>query len=202
MHAIKITRGVLPVWPRGWCFRVQSELFCFVVCLRSSSSLFHSIHQLSDSRIDTHVCMWPLTPHRPCSAALLGQPPWSVPRVPPAARAPSTSQASVPSSTRGRSPPTTWRSSTTIRRRCVWHACISSTTKNVCLLYVCFDCRPHPHPSRMFQVVLGRTMAEWCRFSVCYWHTFRGVGADPFGGQTLFRPWDDGSNVCRVMSCG
>lgn len=27
-----------------------------------------------------------------------------------------------------------------------------------------------------------------------YWHTFRGLGADPFGGQTIFRPWDDGSN--------
>ena len=23
---------------------------------------------------------------------------------------------------------------------------------------------------------------------------FRGLGADPFGGQTLFREWDDGSN--------
>ena len=37
-------------------------------------------------------------------------------------------------------------------------------------------------------------MEDWCRFSVCYWHTFRGLGADPFGGQTLFRDWDDGSN--------
>jgi xylose isomerase len=37
-------------------------------------------------------------------------------------------------------------------------------------------------------------MEDWCRFSVCYWHTFRGLGADPFGGQTLFRTWDDGSN--------
>jgi xylose isomerase len=37
-------------------------------------------------------------------------------------------------------------------------------------------------------------MKDWLRFSVCYWHTFRGLGADPFGGQTLFRPWDDGTN--------
>jgi xylose isomerase len=44
------------------------------------------------------------------------------------------------------------------------------------------------------EVVLGRTMEDWCRFSVCYWHTFRGTGADPFGGQTLHRPWDDMSN--------
>ncbi len=42
------------------------------------------------------------------------------------------------------------------------------------------------------EVVAGKTMAEWLRFSVCFWHTFRGTGADPFGGPALFRPWDDG----------
>ncbi len=40
----------------------------------------------------------------------------------------------------------------------------------------------------------GRTMRELFRFSVCYWHTFRGTGVDPFGAPTLHRPWDDGSN--------
>lgn len=44
------------------------------------------------------------------------------------------------------------------------------------------------------QVVYGKTMEEWLRFSVCFWHTFRGTGADPFGFPTLIRPWDDGSN--------
>lgn len=44
------------------------------------------------------------------------------------------------------------------------------------------------------EVVEGRTMQEWLRFSVCYWHTFRGTGVDPFGAPTLDRPWDDGSN--------
>lgn len=42
--------------------------------------------------------------------------------------------------------------------------------------------------------VKGRTMAEWLKFSVCFWHTFRGTGADPFGFPTLVRPWDDGSD--------
>lgn len=42
--------------------------------------------------------------------------------------------------------------------------------------------------------VLGRPMREWLRFSVCYWHTFRGTGADPFGFPTLVRPWDDGTD--------
>ncbi len=38
-------------------------------------------------------------------------------------------------------------------------------------------------------------MREQLRFSVCYWHTFRGTGTDPFGSATLVRPWDDGSNT-------
>ncbi|KAL7636145.1 UNVERIFIED_CONTAM: hypothetical protein RMT77_012902 [Armadillidium vulgare] len=42
-------------------------------------------------------------------------------------------------------------------------------------------------------VIMGKTMEEWLRFSVCFWHTFRGVGLDPFGEATITRPWDDGS---------
>lgn len=44
------------------------------------------------------------------------------------------------------------------------------------------------------EVIEGKTMRDHLRFSVVYWHTFRGTGADPFGGPTLQRPWDDGSN--------
>ncbi len=43
------------------------------------------------------------------------------------------------------------------------------------------------------EVVEGKTMKEHLRFSVVYWHTFRGTGADPFGPGTMLRPWDDGS---------
>lgn len=43
------------------------------------------------------------------------------------------------------------------------------------------------------EVVEGKTMEEWLRFSTCYWHTFRGNGGDPFGSPTMLRPWDDGS---------
>jgi len=43
------------------------------------------------------------------------------------------------------------------------------------------------------EVVQGKTMEEWLRFSVCYWHTFCGTGLDPFGGPTIQRPWDDGT---------
>ena len=44
------------------------------------------------------------------------------------------------------------------------------------------------------EVLMGKTMEEWLRFSVCYWHTFRANGSDPFGFSTMQRPWDDGSN--------
>ncbi len=44
------------------------------------------------------------------------------------------------------------------------------------------------------ELIEGKSMRDHLRFSVVYWHTFRGTGADPFGGPTLQRPWDDGSN--------
>lgn len=43
------------------------------------------------------------------------------------------------------------------------------------------------------EVVEGKTMKDHLRFSVVYWHTFRGTGADPFGPGTMQRPWDDGT---------
>lgn len=42
--------------------------------------------------------------------------------------------------------------------------------------------------------VMGKTMAEWCKFAVAYWHTFRGTGSDPFGPGTIKRPWEDGTD--------
>ena len=44
------------------------------------------------------------------------------------------------------------------------------------------------------EVVDGKTMREHLRFSVAYWHSFRNMNADPFGGGTRQMPWDDGSN--------
>lgn len=39
-----------------------------------------------------------------------------------------------------------------------------------------------------------KTMAEHLRFAVCYWHTFRATGQDPFGAPTLIRPWEAASS--------
>ena len=40
------------------------------------------------------------------------------------------------------------------------------------------------------QIVAGKTMNEHFKFAVAYWHTFCGVGADPFGPGTQNFPWD------------
>ena len=34
-----------------------------------------------------------------------------------------------------------------------------------------------------------KTMGEWLRFAVSYWHTLKPTGADPFGPETSNRPW-------------
>ncbi len=38
--------------------------------------------------------------------------------------------------------------------------------------------------------ILGKTMAEHLRFAVCYWHTFKGLGADQFGMNTIIRNYN------------
>ena len=36
------------------------------------------------------------------------------------------------------------------------------------------------------------------RFSVAYWHAFRGTGSDPFGPGTIVRPWEKGKDAVSV----
>lgn len=43
--------------------------------------------------------------------------------------------------------------------------------------------------------VEGKTMKDQLRFSVAYWHTLRGTGADPFGPGTMLRPWEAGQDT-------
>ena len=40
----------------------------------------------------------------------------------------------------------------------------------------------------------GRTMRDHLRFSVVYWHTMCGQGADMFGSPTAIRPWEAGKS--------
>ncbi len=44
------------------------------------------------------------------------------------------------------------------------------------------------------EIIEGQSMKDLFRFSVAYWHSFRGTGSDPFGAPTLLRDWDDGSD--------
>jgi xylose isomerase len=46
--------------------------------------------------------------------------------------------------------------------------------------------------------VEGKPMREHLRFAVCYWHTFRGMGGDPFGPGCAVRPWEDGTDSLEM----
>ncbi|NVK33065.1 MAG: xylose isomerase, partial [Rhodobacteraceae bacterium] len=48
------------------------------------------------------------------------------------------------------------------------------------------------------EVVLGKTLKEHLRFAVAYWHSFAWEGGDPFGGQTLLRPWHPQSDMGKA----
>ncbi|GIN70151.1 xylose isomerase [Bacillus sp. J14TS2] len=50
------------------------------------------------------------------------------------------------------------------------------------------------------EVVAGKTMEEYLRFGVAYWHTFVADGSDPFGVGTMQRPWDqyDGMDLAKA----
>ena len=48
------------------------------------------------------------------------------------------------------------------------------------------------------EVVLGKTMSEHLRFAVCYWHTFKNMGADQFGVGTIIREYNNSSDPMKV----
>jgi len=43
-------------------------------------------------------------------------------------------------------------------------------------------------------------LQDWLRFSVAFWHTFRGDGGDPFGSPTKSWPWEDGTNSLAMAA--
>jgi xylose isomerase len=48
------------------------------------------------------------------------------------------------------------------------------------------------------EIIDGKTMAQHLRFSIAYWHAFRGTGSDPFGPGTIVRPWEKGQDPVSV----
>ncbi|MEM6309279.1 MAG: xylose isomerase [Pseudomonadota bacterium] len=51
------------------------------------------------------------------------------------------------------------------------------------------------------EVVMGKRLEDQLRFAVAWWHSFAWPGEDPFGGQTLDRPWfGDTMDLARMKA--
>ncbi len=48
------------------------------------------------------------------------------------------------------------------------------------------------------KVVYGKTMAEWFKFSMAWWHTLCAEGGDPFGPGTQKHPWVGASDAVQA----
>jgi xylose isomerase len=48
------------------------------------------------------------------------------------------------------------------------------------------------------EIIGGKSLADHLRFSIAYWHSFRGTGSDPFGPGTIDRPWEKGRDPVSV----
>lgn len=48
------------------------------------------------------------------------------------------------------------------------------------------------------EMIMGKRMEDHLRFAVAYWHSFAWEGGDPFGGQTLIRPWQPQDDMARA----
>ena len=48
------------------------------------------------------------------------------------------------------------------------------------------------------KVIMGKTMKEWLRFAMCWWHTLCAQGTDQFGGETKLFPWNIGDNPIDI----
>ena len=48
------------------------------------------------------------------------------------------------------------------------------------------------------KIVAGKTMREHFKFAIAYWHSFCGIGLDPFGQGTQNFPWDKSDNPLQA----
>jgi len=48
------------------------------------------------------------------------------------------------------------------------------------------------------EVIDGKTVSDHMRFSIAYWHSFRGTGSDPFGPGTILRSWEQGKDAVSI----
>ena len=48
------------------------------------------------------------------------------------------------------------------------------------------------------KVIMGKTMHDWLRFAMAWWHTLCAEGGDQFGGGTKTFPWNQGANALEI----
>ncbi|MBO5951708.1 MAG: xylose isomerase, partial [Bacteroidaceae bacterium] len=48
------------------------------------------------------------------------------------------------------------------------------------------------------KVIMGKTMKDWLRFAMAWWHTLCAEGADQFGGGTKTFPWNSGADAVEI----
>lgn len=48
------------------------------------------------------------------------------------------------------------------------------------------------------KVIAGKSMRDHFKFAIAYWHTFCGVGSDPFGPGTHKFPWDESTDPMQA----
>ena len=48
------------------------------------------------------------------------------------------------------------------------------------------------------KVIMGKTMGEWLKFAMAWWHTLCAEGSDQFGGGTKTFPWNESSDVIQA----
>ncbi len=48
------------------------------------------------------------------------------------------------------------------------------------------------------KMIMGKSMRDWLRFAMAWWHTLCAEGADQFGGGTKTFPWNDGANALEM----
>ncbi len=46
--------------------------------------------------------------------------------------------------------------------------------------------------------IMGKSMKDHLRFAVCYWHSFKGLGGDPFGPGTMERNYNQSDDPMKV----
>lgn len=48
------------------------------------------------------------------------------------------------------------------------------------------------------KVIMGKTMKDWLRFAMAWWHTLCAEGGDQFGGGTKKFPWNEGADALEM----